>query len=629
MWHIQSTHPRSGYLLLLVIHCLIAGIAFEGFFRQPATTAFCSYGDGIKNMFTLQSYVQEVPRKGSLLRYESMNYPYGEYVYYTDNTPLFAIPYRLFCHYVYDISEQVIPVFNGFIILNIILSGLILYFILRRLLPSPFISFMLAIILPWVNIQVMRIWRGHYNLSFSALILVAIAAIWLWHRYRHETRKRNILYAAISLFCLAAFLVHGYYLPIISLFLSAMLFVYGLYYRKEKNGWYSIIAALLLPVVAVTLSYGTLMLTDSFLSMRQPHASGYDWMEQKTRFKALITPYPFNATFLFPESRLPLIDSAEQAAYLGNTAWVALLMMGIALCISGKTRRHIIQANRLFFRNPLTGALFFGGAMMLFISLGEKYYFTDTLMVYNIFNPFLYLHMFTDRVEQFRSLERFVWPFFYSFNIWVLYLFSVWLSQPHWRMRYALLLPVLFAGCWEVKDYVHQLQLRTNKKSVFREAAMAPYHSLSLDFSHYQALLPFPYYHVGSENYHYTIDDVDDWGFRTFQLSLYSGLPLMATMLSRTAPVQSRELLTLISTDSISPGIRERLNTKPVLIALHRDYIEDSTQQAVPAPEWAFARNAWIKGNQFVSRHGLEAVDSSGSIIFYAWYPFSPDSQAP
>jgi len=186
------------------------------------------------------------------------------------------------------------------------------------------------------------------------------------------------------------------------------------------------------------------------------------------------------------------------------------------------------------------------------------------------------------------------------------------------KIRTAILFLFILLGSWEVKDFADALQGRAANENHLSRKHISQL-SLNIDFTRYQAILPFPYYMVGSENYDYTIDDIDDWSRFTYQLSLRSHLPLMATKLSRTVPEHSMEFLNLIAHDSISPGIRERLNEKPVLVAVHQHYTRDSSLPSIPRFEPA--RTDYWLGNTFAERNNLRLVDSSGGVCFYEWYP--------
>src|ERR1035437_5563816 len=189
---------------------------------------FCNWGDGIKNYFTLNSYIREPIGADGLFKYNSFSYPFGDYVYYTDNTPLFSIPFRWFCHYVYDIHAYSIPAFNAFIISNIIFSSMLVFFIFKRLLGKNIFSFCLAIILPWINIQLPRLWEGDFNLSCSTPVLAAIGLFILWYNNHSNTRKQIAIAISMVLLLFLSFLMHGYYIAIVSIFLAGMLFFLGI-----------------------------------------------------------------------------------------------------------------------------------------------------------------------------------------------------------------------------------------------------------------------------------------------------------------------------------------------------------------------------------------------------------------
>ena len=174
------------YLLLLGIHALLAGAAFQYCFVHGSNALLCNTGDGMRNYFALTGYVKEPLTKDGLFKYNAMGYPYGDYVWTTDNTPLFSVPFRFFCAHVHDVSAYVVAIYNGFIIGNILLCGLLLFWLLRRICRNDLLAFLLAVILPWVNVQVMRIWRGHFNLSLSCFVVGAICLLWLWHQYRER-----------------------------------------------------------------------------------------------------------------------------------------------------------------------------------------------------------------------------------------------------------------------------------------------------------------------------------------------------------------------------------------------------------------------------------------------------------
>ncbi len=366
-------HRRFAWFSLILIHLLLIGFSFHRHFTHPQSTLFTPWGDGLKNYFTLVSYVKEPIGPEGIFKYNTFSHPYGDYVYSTDNTPLFALPFRWFCHYIYDLSDYTIPLFNYFIIGNILVSGLLVFFIFRRLLGNVALAWLLALFLPWINFQITRVFNSHYNLSLTAFSLFAIVLFLLWHQYNARLRNQALLLVAMVLFSFCCFLAHGYYVAIIPVFLAAMLFFYGLYRIRSRTGISSIVAAGLVVGLTVVLVFGVMHRTDGYFDMRQDFAMGYDWMEQKTNFSMLFTHYSFHHVY-FPLWIDKWADAVELMAYLGNIGLYAVAILFIISLFSRRFRLTLLSIQKDFFRSPLYAGLFLAGLVMLSMSFGENYY---------------------------------------------------------------------------------------------------------------------------------------------------------------------------------------------------------------------------------------------------------------
>lgn len=619
-------NKRYLYLIITAIHILLGIIAFKDFRMHPHDTIFCSYGDGLKNNFTLESYVKEPIGKDGIFKYNAMNYPFGEYVFYTDNTPFFSIPFRWFCHHVYDLSSYTSEFFQCFIISGILISGLLCFFVFRRLLKENMLSFILAVILPWINIQVMRIWRGHYNLSFSFLTLLAVALCIVWCSSQGKPRKRVLAVIGMFLLSYFSFFVHGYYLPIVAGFQALILIIYGLYRIKNKEGKSAVIVAAGVMLLAVGALLITLNVADGFYSLRKNLGNGYEWDPYKVKFFALFRSPDFY-TIPFSVKTLQGATDAENIAFLGNCGCFALLFILVLMIVRKKNREQFHAIQKDFFSDPLKASIAIGGLVMLLISFGEKYYTSqDGFMFYNILNPFLYLHMLTDRVQQFRCVGRFAWPFFFSFYVWLAYTLLALTKTYTSKQKLAVIIGFTLFGGVEVKDYVDSFQGIESDNLLSQKHINEDYKQLKIDFSRYQAFVPLPLFMVGSETDSYTIDDNDVNTQRVFRFALHSHLPMMACKLSRTVPEQAHELLTLFANDSMSADIQKRLVNKPVLVYFDKQLVADSSQGNIPHRERAAAWDYYWKATAFAKRNQLNAIDSTGNIVFYEWNPKTMNS---
>lgn len=691
---------RYAYTSLILAHVLITCFAFHRHITSPKDTQFTTWGDGLKNYFTLVTYVKEPIGKDGIFKYNNFNYPYGDYVYATDNTPLFSVPFRWFCHYIYDLSDYTVACYNYFIIGNILVCGLLVFFLFRRLLDNRALAWLLALFLPWINFQCTRIFNSHYNLSLTSFSLIAIALFMLWHHYNHKVRNQVLLVLAMALFSFCCFMAHGYYVAIIPVFLSTMLFTYGLYRIRSRAGLSSVIASGLVVGLTLVLVFGTMHLTDGYFNLRQDFAMGYDWMEQKTNFSMLFTHYSFHSVY-FPLWIEKWPDAVELMVYLGNIGLYAVAVLSFASLVNRRFRLMLFSIQKDFFRSPLYGGIFFAGLLMLSMSFGENYYplmeklhitlpfktegmgtkevallltgagvvvwalvlfvrsrqrlhfapaqalsrrqviirsaifyVLAAVVLYAAFghyhiehivnrtNPLFYLHQFTRKVEQFRSMVRFAWPFYWTFYIWIMYTVAGVYRRTNIQGRQLILLSVLVLGSWETVDFMRKFHDSVNNVSPLAASEYKQLNQLKIDFKNYQAILPVPYYNVGSEDYDHTIDDLGDFSSFSYQLSLHSRLPLMSCKLSRTPPRFSQELLTLVTHDSVSTDLKKYLLDKPILVAVDRKFIHDSTQGCIPNKEQhPAAYDAYWGANALAERNHLSPVDSLGSIYFYAWKP--------
>ena len=85
------------YLLITIIgiQVLACIIGFQNHFSSPSNSLFHDSFDGFKNYITFYTYTSK--SNASLLHYDQMNYPYGDFITYTDNTPILAIMFKKGC----------------------------------------------------------------------------------------------------------------------------------------------------------------------------------------------------------------------------------------------------------------------------------------------------------------------------------------------------------------------------------------------------------------------------------------------------------------------------------------------------------------------------------------------------
>lgn len=678
---------RQYYLLLVLIQCMLLFAAFKPHFTQSGETIFCNSGDGMKNYFTLQAYVSNPIDSGGIFKFNQMAYPFGDYVFYTDNTPFFAIPMRWFCQRVYDISDYTIPLYNLFMLSNILFCSLLAFSIFKKLIDHKLIAFLLALALPWIGPQVQRLFFGHFNLSLSSLSLIAIALFMWWQRNKENKFKQIGIAILIVAFCVASFIIHGYYMAIITIFISVMMVFASVSWIKKDRNYSGLLISLFTPLLTIALILLLLQVTDAYLPLRKEVAMGYDWSEQKTIFSRLHTHYHFHSLY-FPIFSARNNDASELNSYLGNIGLYTCLLLFLGLLVSKSIRTEFYRINKDFFSDNIKRSIFLGGLVLLLISFGESYYtqseitkfklpiafegiipqiiltvFIIACLVYffyacwqysktaakkvsnkerivviliaacsvylfigeysatvrNYLNPFLYLHLVSARVEQFRSLARFNWPFFWTFYIWIMYVVAGFLRNASTTRKSIMLASIFILGIVEVLDNTRNIRNQANDENFFSKAAIARSPQANIDYSNFQAILSIPIYMAGSEDYDHTFDDEDGFTTFTMQCALKTKLPLMACKLSRTPPEFSVQLIDFVANDIISPDIKNKLNKKPLLLIVKNKQLIDTNAGYVPSPERPLARAAFMRTLNFAERHNLVPIDSNSEYTFYSY----------
>ena len=95
---------------------------------------------------------------------------------------------------------------------------------------------------------------------------------------------------------------------------------------------------------------------------------------------------------------------------------------------------------------------------------------------------------------------------------------------------------------------------------------------LSFDVASYQAILPIPFYHVGTDNFDEKVD-----GFiqqKSSLLSMQTGLPLIATLTNRSSLTRAYELLRLSSEPYDELEVFHDFdNDKPILLMVDTNYL--------------------------------------------------------
>lgn len=616
-----ATRPRSfdpWFVGSLLIQVLLVLSVFRLLIFNPGEYLTVTHYDGIKSYFSIASFLRQPLSDGMLVM--GHNYPFGEYMYYTDCTPILTQSLHVLVQAVPSLEPYGLYLYDLFILGGLILSTLLLYLILRPLGLPVWLAVLLSVTLPWLGPQTLRLRVGHTSLSYTPAILFTVWMLQrLYYAWMQEQPVRKRFVWLLGGILVASYL-HFYYLGVLGV-LGGFFFLFWVVedaLAGKPWGRLALYGSLTLGT-ALVVTTGSLMLLDGRYNERPVASNGYGFLDWKFQFGALFQGYSFNRV------RFPLERTAEvpyeSAAYLGSFVLYGLLItLGLAALRRLPAVQFTADDNGRFLRLLLLASI-----PMAFIALGETYELDNGAYVFhNYLNPFFWLHKLTDRITQFRALGRFIWPFWWALVLGFSYYVARWWQLPILRWVLIVLSVLLVL---DARDAMRFYRTNTQFPNLLTAAAPTlPMRQFTgwLDLKNYQAILPLPYFHSGSEeeDYRFTIDPDEIQNNNTYQLSMVTGLPLMSNKTARIPAYYAQKLYSVVSPGGPDPDVLARMDSRPVLVFLDSAYYNGQNnfyrESLATKPE---KLAIFERSDDFIREQNLQLLHRQGTWSLYAWYP--------
>jgi len=630
--------PAALWLASGLGQLLVVGLTYGKLLRHPGQFLIIDHYDGIKSYFSLASFLRQPLREGLLQH--GHNYPYGEYIFFTDIAPLVSVPLHWLVQAVPALAPYGLYLYDCFWLGGLVLGTLLVLGMLRRLAVPGWLAGVLSVALPWVSPQTLRLNVGHLSLAYVPAVLLPLWLLQGLYGAWRAGQPTGRWWLGLGGALVAASWLHFYYLGIVGGWVGFFCLAWlgrealaGRPWRAQARR-----AALMLGAAAVS-TFGLLQVLDGRRGERPTGSGGYDWIEWKFQFTSLFRGYDYNKVrfVLEPGKGFPY----ESVSYLGG-----FVLFGLLLVAGLAGARHWLRppagphpawlpalpgaaadANQAFL-----GLLLLAAVPLALAALGESIDLADgSYVLHNYLNPFMWVHKLTDRITQFRALGRFIWPFW-----WAVVLAFAWYAGQAWRLATARRLRWL-QGLWvglaalagfDMLNATHHYATVTQRPNPLAEAALRPVAELvgPLPPGRYQALLTLPFYHVGADappdSLSYTIDPDDPHCTRTYQLGLATGLPLLAHKATRTPYYQSCELLHLFRPQGPEAALLARFDRRPVLVYLDTTYYNGANPYyrdlLKDRPELLSLFN---RAPDFIREQHLRRLTHQGPYTLYEWQP--------
>ena len=512
-----------GFVTLLLTVILLF-FSYGDILIHPNSYVLRGEGDGFLNYFTINFHVSNGEK---LSHFEGLNYPYGESVFYLGQPLL--ISFLKFLHYLGWKDIPLYGIINYMQFINIIVSVVILYLVFSKQKVKGWMSSIGAIGIVLASPQMFRINFGHFGLAYSFIPLLFIYFLLCID----SERLKSVL---IGLLLFFSTYLHMYYFLFIGGWILCYQAVLYLSDRDYKRGLKSILFQLLIPGGFV---FYLLKVVDK-VKDRPDSPNGFLWF--RSNLEGVFLPSRTLVERWFSENVLSISipPTDEGDAYIGPFSVVFCVVICYTM-IKNKKWSHFFKktsSHYILVLSAIPILLFSFGWPFIF---GEKF---EILLDYLV------------TIKQFRTIGRFSWPFYYAINIAAV----IWFSRYIAKRGVLIGLKVLFVS----------YSLLTMFNFVFHAAEthndFAPIGEISINTENYQAILPLPMYHSGSEFYlKYDAKETNYHVVNSMKLAVETGLPIFSSYLARTSFSQTNGYLDFLYGEMSEP-FKAKLNNESFLV---------------------------------------------------------------
>jgi len=610
------------FFLTLFLSIAFITIFYGKILLSPNDYMFSNWGDGIKNYYT---YAYHIRHDTSCINFQGMNYPYGEHILYTDNHPIFSGILKVTGSMFPSVNNHCIGILNLIIILSFVLSALTARLILTALKVTPFIAAISSLGMMALCPQVFRM-GGHLALSYGFFVPLTIyltlkglirdsGPLWRW-----------LLFVNIMFW----FYVHAYLgMMGISFVLSCWIFTYLFrfrYVKKEMKFYACLFLWVAIPVIVFVLF---LRLTDIHTGRTQ-NPLGFFLSNSEPDDILVPTGPPLR----------PLIDiivkvhqNWEAWSYIGLTSIIVLAVVIINLMLNF-IRKRKIGINEKWLPGSEIRILLWSSLFLMVFAFGFP------------FKSWPGLLELVPVIKNFRATGRFNWFFFFIVNIMTAMILDQWLKNSRdSKGRIIIIVAILVALLFTFGEGL--AYHKSNAKEIIRCKNLFLRENIGIEMEtvlknvnpgNYQAIIPLPFYYIGSENF--SIEPIDASVRNSLVFSYHTGIPVAGARLTRTAISESRNIIQIISPDYYNKMIKNDIKSnKPFLILRTKEELSAYEEKLLSKGRFlngdgslglfelpvndlfqSSAASEFIKfesiRNSLFTKHGFLLSDSTGFITF-------------
>lgn len=556
----------KGLLLTLTISVAVVFLFFGKIIQDSSNYYFSAKGDGFKAYYGAMYHLKH---DTSSMRMNGMNYPFGEMVFFTGSQPLIVNAVKFISNNLVDISDNIVGIMNLLMIFSIVLAAIFLFLIFYELDVNWIYSSVVAVGICMLSPQLAR-FGGHFSLSWLFWIPLMIYLI-----IRFDKKPTFIKASVIGGITFFAGAMHMYFYGFFGFIIGIYLFS-QIFNVNRKFGLLKGLLYFLLQYILPFIIFQIIILLNDPVTDRTAFPYGF-WAYLGHPVGIF---FPSGKPYAFAPKILTVFKyiSWESLAFIGITS-----LAGFCIGVFYFFRKVLSRSNPLIVTdNFVLNVLFWASFAALLFSFGIPF--------------ILGLEGLVDELgplRQLRALARFSWLFFYLLNIVVFYNIYNKMkdtsTSSKWKFIGLIALGFLFFdGYWNI--YMNSRFIQNRKPEMEDKANLLPQNEWvnKINPSDYQAIIPLPYFHVGSENI--WIESKHNMQEISMIASLKTGLPITGVQLSRTSISQTYKNYSLV-TEPFEPLkiIKDLPNEKPFLLLFNRKhYPNKDEERLIKAAELIF-----------------------------------------
>jgi len=573
--------PGLGLWITSIVFSLFI---FQNLVLQPNTVMTTIGHDGMKNYFSTLYY--NLYDSGT--HFSGMNYPFGENILYTDNMPLFSYVMQHLTTWLPGLKPYTLGMMHLFLFSSVPVAAYFIFRILRRFRTGAVYAVIAALFITFISPQLNKL-SAHFGMG----ILFYCPAVIYWLMQYFDTKKLKYL---AFIFGIAAFVtfIHFYNVAIISVFVGFTAIARFITdpQKSLRERLRQPLLLLLLAALNLAPAFLYLKLTDT-ITDRATYPWGVLTMETVPN-DLLVNATPLGYAFQFAAGKVTDIGATDGKSYIGLVSILVLLFMtGIWLYRKFRKAAHpMLQAQPIPGFTLWLWAAFF---QLLFAMATPMHwardFFADNLSLF----------------RQFRTIGRFVWPFYYLFMIYaalfVYHYYRLLLQKGRTILARLLITVVVLIWGIQTTGYIkmwHNIAAgaRANYNFLFdvndidwttwlAQRGYAP--------DDFQAVLGLPYFNCSSEKI-WIMNVNESWNIAPFsKYALQTQTPLINNILSRTSWSQTFEAIQIVDGPFNKKKILDRYNDKDIIILLDKPTpLKDKEQEWIDQATFIGDRNEHI-----------------------------------